>query len=470
MKKDGNCTGSYSFKVDFTTANESFTETENGSDNSIYNSNSIGLNVKYNGQIALNDEKDFYKFTLPSSGRIVLDATAKIYTLYYYIYDSEGNELKSIWQSWNKTTETIVTNENIDLTKGTYYLAVSRGSSGATGNYSFKLKYTNANESFGERDYGSNNTLSTANAVALNVDYRGQIALNDEKDFYKFTLASDAKILFKANAEMENIYYRVYDSTGKEIWHKRPYWNSVTGKIVTSEALDLSAGLHYLVVEKDWGSTGNYTFRIEVDNHVHKYTTYITKATPSRNGKIEKRCSCGAIQSTETIYRPTSINLSKMIYTYNGKIKKPSVTILTSNGKDIGVGNYSYACPVVKNVGIYTVTIVLTGKYSRTVKRTFVINPPKTSLAKVTASAKGFNVKWKKQKKQVTGYQIQYSRSKEFSFAATKTIKKNSTTSTKIKGLNGKQLYYVRIRTYKSVNGINYYSAWSVAKKIKTKK
>lgn len=79
-------------------------------------------------------------------------------------------------------------------------------------------------------------------------------------------------------------------------------------------------------------------------------------------------------------------------------------------------------------------------------------------------------VKWKKQKTQVTGYQIQYSTNKSFSRKTTKTITKNLTTSATYKGLKAKKKYYVRIRTYKTVSGVRYYSSWSSEKMIKTKK
>ncbi len=51
----------------------------------------------------------------------------------------------------------------------------------------------------------------------------------------------------------------------------------------------------------------------------------------------------------------------------------------------------------------------------------------------------------------------------------TKIVKKNTTRKLTAKKLKTKKTYYVRIRTYKTVNGKNYYSAWSGVKKAKTK-
>ena len=80
-------------------------------------------------------------------------------------------------------------------------------------------------------------------------------------------------------------------------------------------------------------------------------------------------------------------------------------------------------------------------------------------------------VKWKKKTTQVTGYQIQYSTDKNFKKGnKTVTVSKNKTTSKTISKLKAKKKYYVRVRTYKTVNGKKYYSGWTKAKTVTTKK
>lgn len=203
----------------------------------------------------------------------------------------------------------------------------------------------------------------------------------------------------------------------------------------------------------------------------HEYKTTITKATTSKDGLSVTECSvCGNVKSKTTIYRPKTVTLSTTSYTYNGKVKKPSVTVKDSKGKTISSSNYTvtYASGC-KNVGTYKVTIKLKGNYSGTLTKTFKINPAATSISKLTAKSKGFTAKWTKKTTQVTGYQIQYSTSSSFSNAKKVTISKNSTTSKTISKLAKNKKYYVRIRTYKTVNGTKYYSSWSSKKSIKTK-
>ena len=48
-------------------------------------------------------------------------------------------------------------------------------------------------------------------------------------------------------------------------------------------------------------------------------------------------------------------------------------------------------------------------------------------------------------------------------------IKKNKTTSKQIKGLKKGKKYYVRIRSFKTVSGKKYYSAWGAKKAVTIK-
>ena len=84
-------------------------------------------------------------------------------------------------------------NKTLYFTSGTYYLGIVRNGS-RYGNYNFKLTFSSSGESFKETNGGNNNTLSSADSISLNTDYKGQIAINDEKDFYKFNLPASDKI------------------------------------------------------------------------------------------------------------------------------------------------------------------------------------------------------------------------------------------------------------------------------------
>ena len=95
--------------------------------------------------------------------------------------------------------------------------------------------------------------------------------------------------------------------------------------------------------------------------------------------------------------------------------------------------------------------------------------PSTVKVEKVTKGTKSFKVTWKK-KTGVSGYQVQYATDKKFKKnKKTVTIEKKNATSKTIKKLKSKKTYYVRVRTYKIVNGKKVYSSWSKVKAVKTK-
>lgn len=209
----------------------------------------------------------------------------------------------------------------------------------------------------------------------------------------------------------------------------------------------------------------------------HQYLNHTVKATKNQNGSVITQCTvCGNVECEKVIYYPKTITLSAASYTYDGKVKKPTVTVKDSKGNMIKASNYTVTYQSGrKNVGKYNVTIQFKGNYSGTVTKTFTIKPKTTSISQLTAGKKKFNAKWKKQKSQTTGYQIQYSTSSKFAAKTTKaaTVSNNKTTAKTVSKLKANKKYYVRIRTYKTVkvNGKNtkIYSSWSKAKTVKTK-
>lgn len=429
-------TGDYSFKLSFSSAEESFTETGDGTDNSMSSANAINVNTDYKGQIAGNDDRDFYRFVLEESGRITFTASAGMTYIYYYIYDSSGNQIWYINPRWNASTETISTDETIDLTKGTYYFVVRRDGGSNTGNYSFRLQFSGANESFPEAEGGTDNSIADANDISLNKEYRGQIARNDDRDFYKFTVNSSDSISVVSEAHMPYLYYYIYDSAGKEVWRKSSYRNSTTKKINIVEEVELTAGTYYFAVEGSRDATGPYSFGI------YRYMSI----------------------------SPASVSLSAKSYVYDGLAKRPDVTVKLGSMMLKKGTDYTVSYSSNKNVGDGKVTVIGKGAYNGSVTKTFTIKPKGTSLSKLTSKSKGFKIKWKKQPVQISGYQIQYATKSSFSNKKTKTITSQTKTTITLKKLKAKKKYYVRIRTYKVVSGKKLYSAWSGVKKVKTKK
>lgn len=165
------------------------------------------------------------------------------------------------------------------------------------------------------------------------------------------------------------------------------------------------------------------------------------------------------------------IELSETQYTYNGKSKKPKVTVSLASGGLLREG-YDYTVTYQKgrkNPGKYKVTISLKNNYGSKEYRYFTVKPDDVSVKSLTAGKKSFKLKWKPDESGITGYQIQYSLKSNFSSAKSVWVKNAKASSKSVKKLKSKKKYYVRIRAYKTIDGKKIYSSWSAKKTVKTK-
>ena len=158
---------------------------------------------------------------------------------------------------------------------------------------------------------------------------------------------------------------------------------------------------------------------------------------------------------------------------YTGKEIKPDVKVSARDGKNTVVlvrdKDYAVSYKNNKNVGIATIEITGKGVYTGTKVLRFTINPKPTRFVSVVSKAKKqMQLTWKKGSG-IKGYEIEYSLKKDFKNAKTIKISKPGTVKKSVKRLKSGKKYYIRIRTWKKVNGVVYYSAWSKIKKLKIK-
>lgn len=252
--------GVYDFTVTSVSSNESFTEEQGGSNNSMEAAKYIDRGRSYKGQLSMNDNKDFYAFTLAESGCVTLKGTYNLESVWMRIYDEAGNEVWSSHPWWNSTTKRIVQDEKLNLTSGKYYYCVDRYYE-RYGTYDFAWTFTSANESFSEVQGGNNNNIGSANEIKVATTYKGQIALNDGTDFYRVVMPKNGKYLLSLTAYMEWIHIYLYDKDGKEIYHRDPHWTSTKSQISFQEAFTLSAGTYYLAFTRNSRCNGNYQFQ-----------------------------------------------------------------------------------------------------------------------------------------------------------------------------------------------------------------
>lgn len=192
------------------------------------------------------------------------------------------------------------------------------------------------------------------------------------------------------------------------------------------------------------------------------------------SGSTEVRITVIAVYANEI----TAANVTKVAsakaqsFSIGAKVKGGAKLTYKSNNKSITVDKNGKVTIAKNFVGKATITIsaAATTNYNAAVKQIYVtVNPTGTKLSSVTSTKTGqLTIKWVKNAA-VTGYQVQYATSSKFTGAKTLNVKSNKTVTSTLSKLKEKQKYYVRVRTYKTVGKVHYYSTWSAVKSAAVK-
>lgn len=179
----------------------------------------------------------------------------------------------------------------------------------------------------------------------------------------------------------------------------------------------------------------------------------------------------------------TGVKLEKrtnttLTFTWN---KQDSAAYYNIYKYDFSADKYVYLGSTQGNVNSYYISGLPEGSYNKFKVSAVVlgvegaksavykeVNTPKKVKIKLAKSKKKKKITYKWKKVNCTGYQYQWSTSKNFKKNyLTKTTKNTSVT---IKTSKSKKTYYVRVRAYvKHPNGTKYYGKWSTVKKVKVK-
>lgn len=206
---------------------------------------------------------------------------------------------------------------------------------------------------------------------------------------------------------------------------------------------------------------------IELNVNVDHYSEpYIIPATADSYGEITYKCrDCGQTAGSSTQIPKlgiVAVDTSDKVYT--GKEIKPEVVVYDTNRNVVSSDNYTITYQNNKNVGTATIKVTYKNLYSGERIINFKIVPSAPTIKSVSTKS-GFKVSWKKLSVGCDGYEIQYASDEGFT-KNTKivTVKGRTKTSKKLSLKKNKSTRYVRIRAYKSVGGVKYYSEWSKVK------
>lgn len=195
-----------------------------------------------------------------------------------------------------------------------------------------------------------------------------------------------------------------------------------------------------------------------------KYSSSVsTKTLPSRvkNLKAEKYTA-----TTITIsWSPVKNADGYVVYKYANGVKKKLETITSGSTTSVKLLGLSSGTRYDLCVSAYTVNSSRVGEEStRILSQT---KPATVTSVKLTPTNTTVKVSWSVASGVSNGYLVSFARDSAFKdVIATRTVKGAKNTSYVGKNLTAGRSYYVRIRTYRIINGKTYYSNWTKAYKF----
>lgn len=271
----------------------------------------------------------------------------------FSIYDNDlnnisTNSIKKSKVTYNENNEPKVdyVTYKIYLKKGTYYINLNNTSDKET-EYNIKVE---------------NEELVDIDSINLDSNY---IEIEEGvKKAVKYTINPD-------NATFTSVDWKVSDTSIVSLGY--------VGNVMNIEAL--KEGECDITVTAKNGKKAVCHIVVKKAGD-HKYDSTIEKASTSKDGKIIDKCSrCGDVKVAQIISHPTKVVLNNSNFVYDGKVKTPTVTVTSADGKTVDSANYdiSYANGR-KDAGTYDVKVTFKGNYTGSLTTKFTIAKANQSL------------------------------------------------------------------------------------------
>ena len=373
---------------------------------------------------------------------------------------------------------------------------------------------------------GSHDTTADAKSYTLGTTTTGYFSSNDRIDFLKVDVPQSGRIDFVSEgSDSYDIYLYSAKDLDSYFAYVSVYYNSNLGKSYDEDFAYLVAGTYYFEVSGD--SNENYTIRtsftpanesfpesLDVNNNIIGNANPIS-LNATYNGMLGENDDIDFYSFTvpsgaQIINIKSNASIDFSVYSTTGE--KIAGTWSAYKNNSTGIAETSES--VSLNAGTYCLKISKYGRsdtydcfysfsinsphqhsynYAYTVKSTYtsqgydvytcscgasyttnykaVKKLGKVNLKSVSSARKRHTIKasWDK-KSGANGYQIYYSRNKNFKkVSAKKIVKGGKKTSYVGKNFTKGKKYYVKVRAYKNVNGQKVYGKWSNVKTVKCK-
>lgn len=368
---------------------------------------------------------------------------------------------------------------------------------------------------------GSYDTIAKAKSYTLGTTTTGYFSSNDMIDFLKVDVPQSGRIDFIAEGTgVYRIYIYPSNATEDKVDYNYIGYNDNLGKAYSECCAYLVAGTYYFKVSGS--SNENYTIRtsftpanesfpesLDVNNNIIGNANPISLDT-TYNGMLGKNddidfYSFTVPSGTQIINISANENVYFSVYSMTGEkiagrwyVSKNDSTGVASESESVSLDAGTYCLKIEKGYAcFYSFSINSPHQhsynYAYTVKSTYtsqgydvytcscgasyttnykaVKKLGKVNLKSVSSARKKHAIKasWNK-KSGANGYQIYYSRNKNFkNLSAKKIVKGGKKTSYVGKNFTKGKKYYVKVRAYKNVNGRKVYGKWSNVKTVKCK-
>lgn len=330
----------------------------------------------------------------------------------------------------------------------------------------------------------TNTTFAKARNLEFGSSMAGTFSKNDGRRYYKFSLDRTSRLEIGVEHGYDWIYLKIYDDSQTEIYNY-----SWTNSSFSLAPIYLTGGSYYMAVECYYDTTFSFVANMDSMGESFTETQDVNNDIASDASVIsQKKKYKGVLALNDDIdyYRfqvpaagQITFNMTNSVsatvkYGFYDQSLNPVYTNRVESG-------YKVNQPISVKKGIYYLAIAKedvnrgTGSYTFSIDYTPKGSPSpntnNTTVKQVTIksvgnpSKKKMTVKWEKVSG-ASGYELWYSTNSGFKKGVVKKKLSSSVTSKTYSGLKKKKTYYVKIRAYKTVNGVRKYGKWSNKKSV----
>ena len=437
---------------------------EKEGNNSYRDATHINLNKKYQGIINVSEDNDFYKIETTSNGKLSI-------TFNHTYEDEYGCWSIEVYRYINGEYQCI-SKRNVNL-RDSEIISMPYIGAEKKGIYYIKV-YDNYNESIIGRNYSitsnfkaseyyekeKNDEYRTANLLKVNKTYSGNINDNYDYDFYK--------IIAPQNGKLSVVFNHDYCNGGLDAWEIRSY-RYVNGEYIEIDNKKISAneskkevilstntvksGVYYIKVYQLWYDVKGINYTLTPSFTINKMTSL--KMTTHSTSEI--KLSWNKIANVDG-YQLEIYKSGKWSRLCDSNVNSYTIRKLA------GGTTYKFRIRIYDKID----GVTYYGNWCAT--KMFATKPGIPILNKVSTNNKHqILVEWKKIVN-CRGYEIRFSKSKDFSKdVIVRNVSGSSTTRYTCSNMEKGKRYYVKMRSYISVNGKKYYSLWRDVKSIVVK-